>query len=257
MTLVWDDGGEICAHKVLLKPITMNGICRYNQTGYCKQGRHCQKRHVEEICTDGRECKIRTCVRRHPKICKYFEKQSECRFDECAYAHEKDVKTVKIEFLESKIVELKADIIILEKNFCNENKILSEQVTQLNNSISNIYQKFEKTDNHKKVIETKLSQQATGKMLNFRCHDCGYESGNKITFQKHCNTKHAAKHKSSVETNHKCSLCRDEFSTKEDLDNHKAEHLEEIESMDVASLTNGHDIFECNLCSFDSVMKIV
>ena len=55
----------------------------------------------------------------------YLEKQSKCRFDLCAYAHEKDVKTVRIEFLESNIVELKADIIILEKNLCNENKILS------------------------------------------------------------------------------------------------------------------------------------
>ena len=75
----------------------------------------------------------------------------------------------------------------------------------------------------KKVMETKLSQQATSKMINFRCHNCGYESSNIITFQKHCNTKNAAKHKSNVGTNHKCSLCRDEFSTKEDFDNHKAE----------------------------------
>ena len=28
--------------------------------------------------------------------------------------------------------------------------------------------------------------------------------------------------------------------------------LEEIENIDIASLTNGHDLFECNLCSFES-----
>ena len=28
--------------------------------------------------------------------------------------------------------------------------------------------------------------------------------------------------------------------------------MKEIQSMDITSLTNGHDIFECNLCSFES-----
>ena len=28
--------------------------------------------------------------------------------------------------------------------------------------------------------------------------------------------------------------------------------MEEIEEMDIASLTNEHDLFECNLCSFES-----
>ena len=102
--------------------IDMNDICGYNQTGYCKHGVHCQKRHINEICTDGRECKDKFCVRRHPRICKYFEKQSKCRFDKCSYAHEKDQKTVKIEFLERKIVELNADIVIMKTSFHNENK---------------------------------------------------------------------------------------------------------------------------------------
>ena len=120
----------------------MNDICRYNQTGYCKHGRHCQKRHINEICTDGRECKDKSCVRRHPRICKYFEKQSKCRFDKCSYAHEKDQKTVKIEFLERKIVELNADIVILKTSFHNENKILVEQVVEVNNSVSDILEKI-------------------------------------------------------------------------------------------------------------------
>ena len=81
----------------------------------------------------GKECKDSSYRKRHPRVCKYFEKKNICRFDECAYAHEKDQKTVKIEFLENKIVELKCDIVMLEKNFHNETELLSEQVAHMNN----------------------------------------------------------------------------------------------------------------------------
>ena len=47
-------------------------------------------------------------------------------------------KTVKIEFLESKIVDLKCDIVTLEKKYQNETKILSEQVSQMTNLIFKI-----------------------------------------------------------------------------------------------------------------------
>ena len=46
--------------------------------------------------------------------------------------------------------------------------------------------------------------------------------------------------------------CYNVFTTTEVFNEHKADHLEDIQSMDVASLKNGHDIFECNLCSFES-----
>ena len=45
-----------------------------------------------------------------------------------------------------------------------------------------------------------------------------------------------------------CALCDDMFSSNPDFQ----EHLEEIKEINIYSLTNGHDIFECNLCSFES-----
>ena len=44
-----------------------------------------------------------------------------------------------------------------------------------------------------------------------------------------------------------CPLCSDKFTTTEVFNEHKADH-----SMDVACLPIGHEIFECNLCSFES-----
>ena len=32
----------------------------------------------------------------------------------------------------------------------------------------------------------------------------------------------------------------------------KEEHIEEIEELYISTLTNGHEMFECNMCSFES-----
>ena len=50
-------------------------------------------------------------------------------------------------------------------------------------------------------------------------------------------------------------MCKDRFKTRNDLDRHEAEHIEEIEEIDIESPTNGHGMFECNLCSFKSGHK--
>ena len=61
------------------------------------------------------------------------------------------------------------------------------------------------------------------------------------------NTKHIQKF-----SENECSLCEDRFESATELKKHIDEHIEEIESLDIASLINGHDLFECNLCSFES-----
>ena len=50
----------------------------------------------------------------------------------------------------------------------------------------------------------------------------------------------------------KCGLCEDTFTSNEDFKNHIAEHKEEIDEIDIVSLTNYHEMFKCNLCSFES-----
>ena len=39
------------------------------------------------------------------------------------------------------------------------------------------------------------------------------------------------------------------LKTKAEFEKHKEEHMEEIERLDISTLINGHDLFECNLCS--------
>jgi hypothetical protein len=162
-------------------------------------------------------------------------------------------------------VELNADIVILKTNFHNETKILVEQVVEVNNSVSDIQKKIKvlenyKVNNNSTVTDTKRYQEEkvikfdpckTGSK-NININSSFGKNINKVTFQKHCNSKHASIYKGSEEYDHECPPCSDRFTTIEAFNEHKADHLKEIESMDIRSLTNGHDIFECNLCSFES-----
>ena len=49
-----------------------------------------------------------------------------------------------------------------------------------------------------------------------------------------------------------CSLCEDKFLSSDDYDNHVKEHLEEIKDIDFEYLKNGHEIFDCSKCDFQS-----
>ena len=72
-------------------------------------------------------------------------------------------KTVKIEFLESKIVDLKCDIVTLEKKYQNETKILSEQVSQMTNLIF----KISKQVWNARAWEDKQQQKAKPQSLSY------------------------------------------------------------------------------------------
>ena len=71
---------------------------------------------------------------------------------------------------------------------------------------------------------------------NFKCEKCDFISDKEITINKHMNTKHIHKFLES-----ECSLYEDRFTSATELEKHIDAHIEEIETLDVASLSNGHD----------------
>ena len=83
----------------------------------------------------------------------------------------------------------------------------------------------------------------------------------KVTLNKHTNTEHALnKSEQEVELTYNKlggSLCDDKFQSSAEFGSHIKDHMEEIERLDIASLTNGHELFECNLCSFNLDMETV
>ena len=66
--------------------------CRYNDGGFCKSGSNCQYYHSDIICEkflqDGK-CSLTGCKERHPKNCKFWEKnEKRCfRAESCKYLH--------------------------------------------------------------------------------------------------------------------------------------------------------------------------
>ena len=64
-----------------------NSVCRHHQTGYCKYESQCEKNHYNNIC-QVQVCRSRACTDRHPRTCKYFANNGDCRYkDKCAYVH--------------------------------------------------------------------------------------------------------------------------------------------------------------------------
>ena len=119
---------------------TRNLQCKFNNTGYCKFGEKCRRRHFTRICQEF-NCN-QDCQGRHPRLCRMEES---CRFfknGNCAYKHvspTNDNDIIKdVENLKSEIVELKK---VLEQKQKQINKIASEKkelLGQLDNEKCNI-----------------------------------------------------------------------------------------------------------------------
>ena len=93
----------------------VRNICTHFMYGYYKLKYHCPKEHIDVICHNYKECENIGCVNHRPKHCKYFEKNVMCRFDKCAYSHDKDGYNLKIKLLENHVSALKCEIEKLTK----------------------------------------------------------------------------------------------------------------------------------------------
>ena len=91
-------------------------ICKHFMYGYCKLRQHCPKQHVDVICPNYREFDDNGCVNRHPNTCKYFAKNKMCRFEKCAYSHDKDGNYLIIESIKNEVATLKHEVEDMKKN---------------------------------------------------------------------------------------------------------------------------------------------
>ena len=91
-------------------------VCKHHQRGYCRNESQCSQTHNDNVCKE-RVCRNPECRERHPKICKYYIRNGECRWkEECAYKHKRSDSNTKIDILEREVKELKDDIKQLCKN---------------------------------------------------------------------------------------------------------------------------------------------
>ena len=54
-------------------------VCKHFKFGFCKFGEKCHKQHLKETCQT-KDCHVKTCNKRHPRICKYFTVNQLCKF---------------------------------------------------------------------------------------------------------------------------------------------------------------------------------
>ena len=105
--------------------------CKYHNSGYCKFGDHCRKRHYKQICQKF-NCR-NDCQARHPVLCKYGQN---CKFSKkgiCAYKH-----TTAINNLENKYKVFRSQNKDIKNSEQKEEKALFEEINKLKSEIKDL-----------------------------------------------------------------------------------------------------------------------
>ena len=106
-----------------------------------------------KICSNNK-CNIKTCLLRHPKICKYFFNSGRCKFnDQCAYLHHTTNTTVEVEIseLEKRIEEMKTKIKDIE--------LIQLRLDQHETKLINLDSVDKKVKEMDHLVKNKMNQQ--------------------------------------------------------------------------------------------------
>ena len=99
-------------------------VCHFYQNGFCKFKQQCVNKHISDICPTHPLFQNKECEKRHPKSCRMFALFTNCKFERCAYAHDKDNRNdSNIEELKPEVIELKQCVKKLSESCKNEAKI--------------------------------------------------------------------------------------------------------------------------------------
>ena len=92
------------------------------------------------------------------------------------------------------------------------------------------------------------------KSQQHKCNQSDFKGKSTVTLKKHLNTKHNVNETNDKVNmnNFECSLCEYRVNSKHRFQEHISEHLEEIEVIDIETLINDEDMFEYEMCSFES-----
>ena len=105
----------------------------------------------------------------------------------------------------------------------------------------------------KKHINTKHSKQS------YNCYKCHEVFESETVPKSHTEDKHKSEYISQSAAKldsepiiPECSLCEDRFTSQMEDTEHINTYIDEIQGIDIEDLKNGHEVFECSLCEFNS-----
>ena len=152
-------------------------VCKHNQNGYCKFGKHCRNRHVEEICSRTK-CQQPSCEMRHPLICKFYRMYGNCKFENnCAFLHEASEEQVKVKLLEEKVEACEDKVKMLESIVGDLKEKIDKAKVDTREAINeNVRDTEEVTPNKREG--------------NFSCEFCEFKGLREIGLEIHMSRKH-------------------------------------------------------------------
>ena len=189
-------------------------VCCHNKYGFCKFGRTCRKKHVDEIC-ETTDCETNLCERRHPRNCKFFSEFGRCKFGVyCRFKHatensnnDQEIETLK-ELLKVKDEQIaaiakKIDTIVyflknkdtFEEEACDiEQKIQLHELDddpEYNEKVSYL----EENENDLEIIDRTFEAEAS---TDIECLFCEIVATSEIRMIVHMWTIHNAKSKAII-----------------------------------------------------------
>ena len=211
--------------------MSVESVCKYNQTGFCRYRKICRNNHVDEICLEEKYCKIKGCIKRHPKLCRTFSKEEFCPYgNECAYKHKKQTK--QNEFIQKGIVANDKEFNDL-KDELNKLKVLISQMAIQIQILNEEIQKGKETNIAEVVsIVIKLMENSKGSELSpaasredenhLNCDQCEFKIMNENDMIAHMAQTHGECPS--------CDICAKYFGTFQILKEHNEALHKELDS---------------------------
>ena len=228
--------------------LQQDNICKYNQKGYCKFGSRCEKEHNNEICTNLLDCKDENCGKRHPKVCRNYQKQGTCFFkEECAYQQHVQKSQGEHLFLVQILASHFKEVGVLKQEL-NDLKLKVEVMeTKMSTVSKNVHADEDTKETEEETMKESKKPEEEASKIQPQCDVCEYQCEKEITLKRHKNTKHqrvkTIKYPSDAteekSTPFYCDECEYSCKTKKNLKKHKAQdHKDLVESK----------IFKCENC---------
>ena len=56
--------------------MSLESVCKYNKTGFCRYKKNCRNNHVDEICLEENYCKTKGCIKDILNYAERFQKRN-------------------------------------------------------------------------------------------------------------------------------------------------------------------------------------